>query len=187
MSDIVSIELLLDSESEARVRADWQRLAAAGLSSLGAHTAPSNRPHITLLARSFVGTIAFDDAVAMLPVELTLGPPVVFRHGDRGVLARSVAPTQALLALHRMVHRTAGPGPDAGHTAPGEWTPHVTLARRIRIDSLDDALGLLGPECQAIGTLLRRWDSASATVSPSRPAPRVTHRDARSGRFCKGV
>lgn len=166
MSDVVSIEMLLDSESEDRVRADWQRLAAAGLSSLGAHTAPSNRPHITLLARPFMGTIAFDDAVALLPVEVTLGPPVVFRHGDRGVLARSVTPTRALLALHDMVHRTAGPGRDARHTMPGEWTPHVTLARRIRIDSLDDARDLLGPECQAIGTALRRWDSASASVSP---------------------
>ncbi|MET0782234.1 MAG: 2'-5' RNA ligase family protein [Microbacterium sp.] len=170
MSDIVSIELLLDPGSETRVRADWQRLAAAGLSSMGAHTSPSNRPHITLLVRPFLGTTAFDEAVAMLPVELTLGPPVVFRHGDRGVLARQVTPTAGLLALHRIVHRAAGPGPDAAHTAPGEWTPHVTLARRIRIDSLDDALRLLGPEFPATGTALRRWDSASATVSPIRPA-----------------
>lgn len=44
MSDVVSIELLLDAVSEAVVRADWERLAVAGHSSLAAHTAPSNRP-----------------------------------------------------------------------------------------------------------------------------------------------
>ncbi|GMA29656.1 hypothetical protein [Arenivirga flava] len=45
-----SIELLLDADAEAGVREDWRRLQAAGLSSLGAHTAPSNAPHVTLAA-----------------------------------------------------------------------------------------------------------------------------------------
>ncbi|GEP49106.1 hypothetical protein MSA03_26140 [Microbacterium saccharophilum] len=35
MSGIVSIELLLDPESEELVRVEWERLAAAGLSVRG--------------------------------------------------------------------------------------------------------------------------------------------------------
>ncbi|SBS69840.1 2'-5' RNA ligase family protein [uncultured Microbacterium sp.] len=166
MSDIVSIELLLDPESESLVRADWGRLAAAGLSSMAAHTAPSNRPHVTLLVRPSLPTARFEGAVASLPIALTLAEPIVFRHGDRGVLARRVVPTDELVRLHRAVHAAVPPGPDAAHTKPGEWTPHVTLARRLRLDALDDALALLGAEHAGTGVALRRWDSARREVTP---------------------
>lgn len=166
MSDIVSIELLLDPETEALVRADWDALAAAGLSSLGAHRSPSNRPHVTLLARTTLHVAPLRPAIALLPIDLALAEPIVFRHGDRGVLARRVVPTTELRGLHAAVHAAFGPGPDAPHTAPGHWTPHVTLARRLRLTALDDALGLLGAECTGAGTGLRRWDSASALVTP---------------------
>lgn len=123
MSDIVSIELLFDSATESAVRDDWDRLAEAGLSSLGAHRAPSNRPHLTLLVRPELHVEHFAEAVARLPLAITLGAPVVFVHGDRAVLARQVVPSAELLALHRAVHETAGRGPDARHTVPGAWTP----------------------------------------------------------------
>lgn len=165
MSDVVSIELLLDPDTEARVRADWDALAAAGLSSLAAHRAPSNRPHITLLVRPALADIRFTDAIAQLPIRVTLAAPIVFRHGDRGVLARRVVPTDELLRLHGAVHEAVPPGPDAAHTVPGEWTPHVTLARRLRLASLPDALRLVGPEHAGVGVALRRWDSAIATVT----------------------
>jgi len=166
VSDVVSIELLLDAVSEAAVRADWERLAAAGHSSLAAHTASSNRPHVTLLVRRALAPHPFEDAVALLPLALTLGEPVVFRRGDRGVLARRVVPTDDLLRLHAAVHEAVPPGADAPHTAPGAWTPHVTLARRLRRDALDDALRLLGPERTGTGVALRRWDSAAREVTP---------------------
>lgn len=166
MSDIVSIELILDPAGDAAVRADWQRLADAGLSSLAAHTSPSNRPHLTLLVRPTLADLEFPDAVARLPLRVRLGAPLLFGTGDRRVLARQVVPTEALLGLHRDVHIAAGAGPDAAHTAPGEWTPHVTLARRLRVETLPEALGLLGPEIDAHLVALRRWDAASATVTP---------------------
>ena len=165
MSDVVSIELLLDDASEAAVRADWERLRAAGHSSLAAHTAPSNRPHVTLLVRPALAPVAFGEALALLPVALTLAEPLVFRHGDRGVLARRVTPTEELRRLHQAVHAAASPGVDAPHTAPGDWTPHVTLARRLRLDALDDALRLLGPVRAGAGVALRRWDSATRIVT----------------------
>jgi len=169
---IVSLELLLDADSEERIRAEWQVLADAGLSSLAAHTSPSNRPHITLLVRPSISPLTRADlaAVVELPMPVTLGDPVLFGAGDRRVLARSVVPSRELLGLHAALHALAGDGaPDAAHTRPGEWTPHVTLARRIRLDALPKALTLLdethssAPPAEARS--LRRWDAASATVT----------------------
>lgn len=165
MGDVVSIELVLDAETEAAVRAEWDQLAAAGLSSLAAHPSASNRPHVTMLVRSTLTVSAFAEAVAQLPIALTLGEPTVFAHGDRGVLARRVLLDPELEAVHRAIHASVPPGEDAPYTAPGQWTPHVTLARRLRLVDLDRALGLLGPVRSGFGVSLRRWDSALAEVT----------------------
>lgn len=163
---VVSVELLLDSGTEERVRADWSRLAEAGLSSLGAHPAPSNRPHITLLVRSALAPVAFSSAVSLLPVPIDLVEPLTFIRRDRAVLAWRVSVGDELRALHQAVHDAVPAGDDAPHTIPGEWTPHITLARRLRLDSLPDALGLIGPPLTGAGISLRRWDAATATVTP---------------------
>jgi 2'-5' RNA ligase len=161
MSDIVSIELLLDPDTESRVRADWQRLADAGVPGRSSRS----RPHVTLLVRSALEQVAFTEAVALLPVPVVLEEPVVFRHGDRGVLAWRVTPNDQLARLHRAVHAAAPPGEDAPHTVPGSWTPHVTLARRLRLADLPAALGVLAQGHAGSGVALRRWDSASATIT----------------------
>lgn len=163
MPDVVSIELLLDPETEAAVREDWRRLQDAGHSSLGAHTSSSNRPHVTLLVRPTLAPLTFPDV--RLPIPVTLAEPVVFAHGDRGVLAWSVEPSAELVELHRGIHARVPEGEDAAHTRPGEWTPHVTLARRLRLDALPDALALLGPPRTGSGVAIRRWDAATRTVS----------------------
>ncbi len=165
-ANVVTVELLPDPDTEARVRADWARLADAGLSSMARHPSPSNRPHLTLLVRGELPVTRFDAALALLPVTLRLSAPVVFRHGDRGVLARGVELTEELRALHRAAHDAVPSGDDAPHTRPGEWTPHVTLARRLRMSDLDRALGLIGQPHDGAGVALRRWDSAAARVTP---------------------
>jgi hypothetical protein len=184
---VVSLELLLDPILESQIQAEWQVLADAGLSSLAGHTSPSNRPHITLLVRPSLPQIAraeLSDLVT-LPMPLLIGEPILFGSGDRRVLARSVVPSAALLALHEGLHTLFrgsddnGDGrvgdrsnaADAPFTRPGLWTPHITLARRLRLDTLPQALRLLddarstpqGDQGSAIA--LRRWDSASATVT----------------------
>lgn len=180
----MSFELLLDERTEAVVRAEWEALAAAGLSSLGAHPSASNRPHITLLVRPEVPTPARSvlEEVVRLPMPLVLGPLVLFGAGERRVVARSVLPSRTLLRAHADLHRLAGPGEDAPHTRPGDWTPHITLARRLRIDDLPRALRLLDevrasvdpelPELpdrpqplEASAVALRRWDSATSTIT----------------------
>ncbi len=162
---ITSIELLLDADAEAAVRAEWDALAAAGLSSMAPHASPSNRPHVTLLARR--GGVAHplalpDDA---LPLPLMLGAPLLFGDGDRRVLVRSVVPSAALLALHAAVRDAAGAGDDVDHMAPGTWTPHVTLARRMRLADLERALPLVGGAIACEGVALRRWDAGTRTVT----------------------
>jgi 2'-5' RNA ligase len=159
---VVSVELLLDGDTERAVRAEWDALAAAGLSSLAAHTAPSNRPHLTLLVRPELGPVTVAERVAF-PV--VLGAPLLFGAGDRRVLARSVLPSPEMLDLHAAVHVAAGEGDDAPHSVPGEWMPHVTLARRLKLADLDRALPLVGGELHGRARALRRWDAASVTVT----------------------
>ncbi|WP_419817890.1 2'-5' RNA ligase family protein [Glaciibacter flavus] len=165
MGDVVSVELVLDAATEALVRADWTRLAEAGLSSMAAHPSPSNRPHITLLVRPRLDAIDVADVARRLPIRVVAGPPILFRHGDRGVLVRPVEPSEELLRLHRAVHAAAPAGDDAPHTAPGEWTPHITLARRLRVQSLTDAQSLIDTELIGEAVALRRWDSRAASVT----------------------
>jgi 2'-5' RNA ligase len=161
----VSIELLLDDETERAVRVDWQRLAETGMSSLGAHPSPSNRPHVTLLARNELPPTDFRAAISRLPFGIRLGEPITFDHRDRVVLARPVELDGALAEFHREIHALAPAGENLPHTAPGSWTPHVTLARRLRRDALDVARELAGPARDGFATRLRRWDSALAEVT----------------------
>ncbi|PWD49918.1 hypothetical protein C8046_03700 [Serinibacter arcticus] len=168
-SGTTSIELVLDGVADDAVRAEWTALAAAGLSSLAPHTAPSNRPHVTLLERSTPLPDPFPldggELAELLPLPLVLGPPILMGDGDRRVLARSVAPTTALLSLHRAVLAAAGPGEDPPHLRPGHWTPHVTLGRRLRLVDAPAALELLGTAIEARGVAVRRWEAATATVT----------------------
>ncbi|MCR8671256.1 2'-5' RNA ligase family protein [Agrococcus sp. HG114] len=165
---ITSVELLLDPATEAAVRAEWEALAAAGLSSLAGHEAPSNRPHVTLVTRS-TGVPHPLVVDAPLPVPVELGAPLLFGDGDRRVLARAVVPSRALLELHAAVARAAGPGDDLPHQLPDRWMPHVTLARRLRVVDLPAALALVGPRIEGEGVALRRWDASTGTVAHVAP------------------
>ncbi|GAA1468804.1 2'-5' RNA ligase family protein [Microbacterium thalassium] len=162
---IVSIELLLDADAEQTVRAEWDALAAAGLSSLAAHTAASNRPHVTLMVRPRIPEFTVEALADRLPLRADLGAPIVFGTGDRRILARSVIPSPELIAFHSALHATICAGDDAPHTQPGAWTPHVTLARRVRRDDLPTAVAAVGGEVRARAITLRRWDAACSAVT----------------------
>lgn len=166
-SMVQSVELLLDAASDAWVRDTWRRLADSGLPSQENHRSDTNRPHITLAARTVV-TLEQDDALSRivedLPIPATLGALAVF--GDvrsrRGlVLVRSVVADAALLALHRRVAYLLGPDDDsARHFGVGAWTPHVTLGHGFDADQAGAALGLLadGSTMTAQLSQVRRWD-----------------------------
>lgn len=160
-----SIELTFDGAAEASVRADWDRLAGAGLPSLASHTAPSNSPHITLAAGD---SLAIPPGAPRLwtglPLDVRLGGLVLFPAGKgKYVLARLVVGTAGLLDLHAGLHRHAtGALP---LTLPGAWTPHVTLARRIPAGSLGAAVGLLDATLEARCTAARLWDSTTHSIT----------------------
>ena len=161
-----SIEVLLDAGSDRAIREQWQTLADAGLPSQVRVKSPTNRPHITLVAAPRIGP-EVDDALralaGSLPLECVIGSPVVFGAGKH-TLARLVVPSAALLAVHAEVYRltcahvTGDPYP---HCAPGHWTPHITLGRRLTEAEVGTSLEALGdpgePPARIVG--LRRWDS----------------------------
>ncbi|WP_314455427.1 2'-5' RNA ligase family protein [uncultured Microbacterium sp.] len=169
VSAVVSLELVFDEPSDAAVRREWDALRAADLPSQARHTGESNRPHITLLVRPELADADLSPLAAELPLKLTLGAPLLFGAGRSRVIARSVIPSVELLDLHARVHALVDPGEDAIHTRPGAWTAHVTLARRVPLERIGEALAVLAEtgetELAVTATGVRRWDSATRTVS----------------------
>jgi 2'-5' RNA ligase superfamily len=161
-----SVEVLFDAETEARIRRQWELLAAAGLPSQSRISASSNRPHVTLGVAERIAS-AVDDPLRALthhfPLRCVVGAPLLFG-GRRFTLARLVVPSEDLLALHREVVALSGPqmspGP-APHCEPGQWTPHVTLGRRFSAEQAGQALAeVRGLGADLVGHFvgLRRWD-----------------------------
>lgn len=160
-----SVELTLDAGADAAVRAQWARLAEAGLpTEQRSQPSPSRRPHVTLFAADTLDAGADErlpELFVGLDLELRLGGVLLFgpRRGSY-VLARQVVVSAPLLTLQTAVAALCGAGPD-GHFGPGRWTPHVTLARRVPADQVEDVLAALGglPEVVAVSRRCRRWDS----------------------------
>ncbi|MDG3012095.1 2'-5' RNA ligase family protein [Rhodococcus sp. D2-41] len=100
------------------------------------------------------------------PVTVRLGGLVVFP-GRRSVLARLVVPSVELLELQERVFAMMRPCPgSASHTAPGTWTPHVTLARRLFPDQVGGAVRVLERirDRTGSGVAVRRWDGGAHTA-----------------------
>jgi hypothetical protein len=158
-----SVEIVLDQDTDRQVRAQWQLLALAGLPSQARHADESNRPHITVALAETLSTEVerrLVDATLVLPIPVTLGGLIVFG-ARRFVLARLAVPSTALLGLQvGMVRSLDEPVDPHRNFAPGRWTPHVTLARRLSADQVGLALTVLGPVEPLSGQLvrLRRWD-----------------------------
>ena len=156
-----SIELVFDHDTEAVIRRIWADLADAGIPS----QAPASRPHVTLAVAERID-VDVDELLRpvskRLPLVAAIGAPVLFGRANV-VFARLVVPTTELLALHAEVHRLCVPhlvpAPMA-NSLPGQWTAHVTLARRVGGGQLGRALRIAGRPSQIDGrfTGLRRWD-----------------------------
>jgi hypothetical protein len=152
-----SIELLFDPDTEAALRGIWDDLAAASIKP------PPGRPHVTVIAARRIDA-AVDDllpAIARrLPLSCAVGAPVLFGQHSF-VLTRLIVPSAELLELHAETHRLSGPYlTPLANTVPGQWTAHVTVARRVAGLALDHALRIASTPVQIEGRLagLRRWD-----------------------------
>jgi 2'-5' RNA ligase len=157
-----SVELVLDEGLDALVRGDWAALAAAGLPSQERHRAPSNRPHITLAARSVIDAgleQAMAGALGSFPLPVRLGALSVFG-GARFVLVRSVVPDLELLRRQVALGDVLGAEGQLPYMRTGHWVPHVTLAHRMTPEQVALALSVLqGPrEADGFAVGVRRWD-----------------------------
>jgi 2'-5' RNA ligase superfamily protein len=156
-----SIELVFDHDTEATIRRTWADLAAVGIPS----QAPASRPHVTLVVAERIAPdvdALLRPVAQQLPLRCTLGASLLFGRSS-AVLARLIVPTAELLALHAEVHRVCGPHLASGpmpNSQPGQWTGHVTLARRVAGAQFARALRIAGRPSEIHGTFagLRRWD-----------------------------
>ena len=178
---VQSIELLLDDDGDAAVRASWAALAEAGLPSLADHTGATNAPHVTVAVTEGTGFAAAADALRAVfggwslsggGLAASVGAPVLFGgHRGRWVVARQIVPSRPLLTLHAAVHRSLrlhAPGAEVlAQTAPDGWTPHVTLAARMPGDRLGEALAAVDLEPVPVRfRAARLWDSVERAVTP---------------------
>ena len=156
-----SIELVFDRDTEATIRRIWADLAAVGIPS----QAPASRPHVTLAVADHIAAevdTLLSPVSKQLPLSAAIGAPVLFGRSNV-VFARLVVPTSELLALHAEVHRLCfphmAPAP-MPNSLPGQWTAHVTLARRVGGAQLGRVLRIAGRPSQIDGRFagLRRWD-----------------------------
>lgn len=153
-----SLELRLGTDGDAAVRAEWAALQAADLPSQADHTGDSNAPHITVAY--FTGDV---DPYPLSPPEgeLVLGSPLLFRRKRGVVLGRQVLVTRALLDWHAEVHEALGDDLDVDpRTRPDAWTPHVTLAMSMPLESLPLALETLSPmaDLRTTAPSVRMWN-----------------------------
>jgi 2'-5' RNA ligase len=164
-----SVELLFDADTEARLRQIWDDLDAADLPS----RLPAGRPHVTVAVAERIAPdvdALLRPVARRLPLACEIGAPVLFGQSN-AVLARLVVPTDALLSLHADVHRVCAPhllpGP-LPHSLPGQWTAHVTVARRVENAAVGSVLRLAGQPGEIRGRLaaMRRWDGTERVEYP---------------------
>ncbi|GAB4587316.1 2'-5' RNA ligase family protein [Nocardia sp. IFM 10818] len=155
---VQSVELVLDETTEAEVRRQWELLRAAGLHPPGA----GHRPHITVAVATEIWP-RLEKALEQAefePIEIRLGGLLVF--GSRSpILVRAVVPSTPLLALQHRFFRLIQDCPGIpANIRPDAWTPHITLARRLRPGDLQAALHAVARDKDLRATVvgIRRWD-----------------------------
>jgi 2'-5' RNA ligase len=156
-----SVELLLDRHTETAIRQVWENLSDAGLRS----PAPTSRPHVTLVVADRISSdvdSALRPVLNRFPFECVAGAPMVLGRSPL-ILVRQVVPSAELLALHAEVLKICRPFLDPGpapNTLVGQWTPHVTLARRVGPSQFVSVINKRGVTREITGTAvgLRHWD-----------------------------
>jgi hypothetical protein len=164
-----SVELVFDPDTEAAIRHIWDGLREAGVPS----QAPASRPHATLTVAERIDTevdALLRPLVARFPFPCRIGAPLLFGRSQL-ILTRLIVPTMDLLAVQSDVYRISlpllVPGPMA-NSVPGQWTGHVTLARRVGGGQLGRALRVAGRPSEIKGSFtgLRRWDGTKKLEYP---------------------
>lgn len=164
-----SVELVFDPDTDAAVRRIWDALRAADIPS----QAPASRPHTTLTVAQHIDARADEmlrDLADRFPLPCRIGATLMFGR-TAGVLARLLVPTAELITVQADVHRLCLPFMEPApmpHAEPGNWTPHVTLARRIAPARMATAVRIAGRPAEIVGqvTGLRHWDGDKRAEYP---------------------
>ena len=160
---VQSVELLLDAHLDATVRREQEALVDAGVARQLRRGGDPAVPHITVGVASSIpadveGALrGIDHGVGL---ELRLGG-LLLLGGRSTVLVRVVVPSAPLLEIQATVWETLRGSPGMPENlAPGRWTPHVTLVRRVSPSDLSTAVEVLGGSTSAEGSVtgMRRWD-----------------------------
>ena len=164
MPRLHALELVPDAVGDHAVRRDWQTLHDAGLASQLDHPAPTNSPHVTVLALPGLTPETEDRAASLigrlLPVRVRVAG-LALLGGEKVTVARLLdVPeplTRAVLDLRAHAQGESHPG----------WLPHLTLARRMPRGDVQHAVDVLGyADLELTLTTLRRWDPERHEVRP---------------------
>jgi 2'-5' RNA ligase len=138
------IGFLFDPQTEARIREVWGRLARQGLATPLARR--GCLPHVSLVLSETlcVEGLAGDLTAwgqACTPMEVQVSTVGVFPAPDL-VLVYGLTPTARLLRVHAAVARIYRRWSSAltARSQAGVWVPHCTLATRVDLGQLSEAI-----------------------------------------------
>ena len=149
------------------MRASWSALHDAGLPSQLDHRGATNAVHVTVVSAPAIPDTAVEAARELLgpllPVQARLSG-LLLLGGRRVTVARAVDvdddALRAVLAVRDLVPARWHPG----------WLPHVTLARRVPRERVQEAVDVLGWDDVVLSLVeLRWWDPSAGTVTPLLP------------------
>ena len=151
----LAVCLLPDAPVDAAVRRLWARMEEAGVPSLASHTHRRHTPHLSYAALRSWDLDAVVAALSALPER----PPVRLHLDALGMFRRSrcwlVPAVTADLAIRQqaVVDAVVATGADLHkHYRPGDWTPHLTLAPRLRLEDLPVVARLVNDVLPITGT-----------------------------------
>ena len=168
--------LLFDPPTDRVLRRLWQRLEDDGVATLATHTHGRHVPHLSLAVLRQWDLDKVRAAVEALPdagpTTVQLDAVAAFRRGrmslvpalPSGLALRQERLVAALDASQDALHK---------HYVPGIWTPHVTVATRVRLDQTPLVLAAAYEIRPLTGTLTRAAlvDAANGTVHPLDTVP----------------
>jgi len=134
----LSICLTLDPRGDRAVRALWQRLEDAGVSTLSTHTHGRHLPHLTVASLRSWDLETVRSGLSTLPPVAPL--PVNFE--ALGFFRRSrcwLGPAPSVELLRRQAAVVEAVRRDADlhrHYEPDAWVPHLTVAPRLHLHEL---------------------------------------------------
>jgi 2'-5' RNA ligase len=147
-----AINLRSDDASAARLRALWKE--AARFEDKPSMESLNYQPHITFAIYEEIELEQLRN-VARLAFEkqsrITLSfARIRYFDGSPLILWAEPSPTPEIKRLHEMIHRNISPSLCHVHYRPTCWTPHVSLAVRIREERRREALTFCERPMQAI-------------------------------------